>query len=85
VQRGVIRYISKWHGFGLIRVNGFKDLAFHRTDVQDIEFDSLREGQSVEFEVYVGFNGLRAIKVKVISEESALGKETSVKISPERR
>jgi CspA family cold shock protein len=69
VQKGVIRRLAKYRDFGFIKVNGFEDLFFHRNEVQDIAFDSLREGQSVEFNVSVGPKGLRATSVKVIESD----------------
>jgi len=66
MQKGAIRRLAKYRGFGFIKVNGFQDVFFHRSDVQDAAFDLLREGQSVEFEVSLGPKGLRATGVKVI-------------------
>jgi len=66
MQKGAIRRLAKYRGFGFIKVNGFQNVFFHRSDVQDAAFDLLREGQSVEFEVSLGPKGLRATGVKVI-------------------
>jgi len=66
MQKGVIRRLAKYRGFGFIRVNGVQDVSFHQSEVQDAAFDLLREGQSVEFKVSIGPKGLRATGVKVI-------------------
>ena len=83
VQKGVIKRLAKPRGFGFIRVNGVQDVFFHRTEVQDVAFDLLRESQNVEFEVGLGSKGFRATKVKVIGRgfKNILEKETSVEIS----
>lgn len=66
MQRGVIKRLVKYRGFGFIRVNGVQDVSFHRSEVRDAAFDLLREGQSVEFKVSLGPKGLRATGVKLI-------------------
>jgi cold shock protein len=48
---GEIKRLSSDRGFGFIRPDGEKDdLFFHSSAVQGAGFDSLREGQRVEFE-----------------------------------
>ena len=69
MQKGVIRRLAKYRGFGFIEVNREQDLFFHRDDVEGVTFDLLREGQSVEFKVSMGSKGLRATKVKVIEPD----------------
>ena len=69
MQKGVIRRLAKFRGFGFIEVNREQDLFFHRDDVEGVTFDLLREGQSVEFEVGLGPKGLRATKVKVVEPD----------------
>ena len=48
---GQIKRIARDRGFGFIRPAGeTEDLFFHSSAVQDGDFDSLNEGQSVEFD-----------------------------------
>ena len=51
------------NGFGFISREGSEDLFFHSADLVDVSFDSLREGDSVQFEVGSGPKGPKATKV----------------------
>lgn len=51
-------------GFGFIAREGEeKDLFFHSTELQNVQYDELREGDKVTFEVTEGPKGLGATKV----------------------
>lgn len=51
-------------GFGFISVEGQeKDLFFHSNELQGVEFDDLKEGDKVTFEVADGPKGPSATKV----------------------
>jgi CspA family cold shock protein len=51
-------------GFGFISQEGEeKDLFFHATELQDVEFNDLQEGDDVTFEVAEGPKGLNAVNV----------------------
>ena len=63
MQKGTIARIMD-KGYGFISVEGSdKDLFFHANELQDINFDDLKEGDAVEFEVSNGDKGPSAIKV----------------------
>jgi cold shock protein len=52
-------------GFGFISREGEeKDLFFHSNELVDVQFDDLREGDDVTFEIEEGPKGLSAVKVK---------------------
>lgn len=52
-------------GFGFISREGEeKDLFFHMNELVDVEYNDLREGDTVEFEVEEGPKGLNAVQVK---------------------
>ncbi|MBU2542366.1 cold shock domain-containing protein [Patescibacteria group bacterium] len=54
-------------GFGFISREGEeKDLFFHRNELVDVDYNDLREGDSVEFDVEEGPKGLNAVKVKKV-------------------
>jgi cold shock CspA family protein len=55
-------------GFGFIKIEEREgDLFFHRNDLEGMEFNSLREGQEVEFEMSQGRdNRPAAVKVRLI-------------------
>ncbi len=48
MAKGTIRRLVADRGFGFIKGEGEKELFFHRNDLQEVEFRSLREGQEVE-------------------------------------
>jgi CspA family cold shock protein len=51
-------------GFGFITASDGKDVFFHRSECQSVEFDSLNEGQEVTFDREVDVKGLRARNVR---------------------
>ncbi|MEE9191315.1 MAG: cold shock domain-containing protein [Candidatus Aerophobetes bacterium] len=51
-------------GYGFITTEEGKDVFFHRTSLQGLEFDSLKEGQALEFEIEEGSRGPRAVNIK---------------------
>lgn len=51
------------NGFGFISREGGDDLFFHSADLIDVAFDSLREGEEVQYEVGSGPKGPKAEKV----------------------
>lgn len=63
MQKGTIaRVMDK--GYGFITAEGQeKDLFFHSSELQNAEFDSLKEGDPVEFEIEDGEKGPQATKV----------------------
>ncbi len=51
-------------GFGFISQEGEeKDLFFHATELQDVEFNDLQEGDDVTFEIADGPKGPNAVTV----------------------
>ena len=65
-------------GYGFITVEGQeKDLFFHSRELQNVDFDDLKEGDVLEFEVTEGRQGPQASNIsKVEGEEAASGSET---------
>ncbi len=49
MPKGTIRRLMD-RGFGFIKTDDETDLFFHRNNLEGVEFNSLREGQEVEFE-----------------------------------
>jgi len=57
-------------GFGFIKTEQEEDLFFHRNDLEGVEFNSLTEGQEVEFDKGQGRDGRpQAVKVKLAQSE----------------
>lgn len=69
MPKGIIKKIMD-RGYGFIKAGEEEDLFFHRNDVEGVEFNSLREGQEVEFEQSQGRDGRpQAVKVKPAASE----------------
>ena len=65
MPKGTIRKLMD-RGFGFIKGEEEGDLFFHRNDIEGVEFESLREGQEVEFEKGQGRDGRpQAVKVRL--------------------
>lgn len=67
MQNGTIVSLVREKGFGFIKREGEeKDLFFHSTELVNVRFDDLNEGETVSFEVAEGPKGLNAIKVSKV-------------------
>ena len=71
MPQGTIKKLVADRGFGFISPSDGVDVFFHHSSVEDEAFDSLQEGQSVEFEIddedsgkRRGNKGPRAVAVK---------------------
>ncbi|MDR3546711.1 MAG: cold shock domain-containing protein [Candidatus Pacebacteria bacterium] len=63
MQEGTIVALTD-KGFGFIKREGEeKDLFFHSNELVNVQFDELRQGDKVTFEVAEGPKGLNAVKV----------------------
>ena len=65
MAQGVIKKLVYDKGFGFIARDGGKDLFFHHSVVEEVQFDDLREGQEVEFTEGQGPRGPAAESVRV--------------------
>ncbi len=65
MAQGVIKKLVYDKGFGFIARDGGKDLFFHHSVVEEVQFDDLREGQEVEFTEGQGPKGPAAESVRV--------------------
>ncbi|MBM3158100.1 MAG: cold shock domain-containing protein [Chloroflexi bacterium] len=61
---GKIKRLISGRDYGFIKTEQGGDLFFHRNQLQGVEYESLREGQQVEFEVGQGRDG-RPLATKV--------------------
>ena len=67
MAKGTIRRLVADRGFGFIKGEREEDLFFHRSELQDVEFTVLREGQKVEFEMGQGRDGRQqAVRVRLV-------------------
>ena len=64
MQEGIIARLTD-KGFGFISREGEeKDLFFHSNELVGVDYNDLREGDKVTFEVEEGPKGLNAVKVR---------------------
>ncbi len=70
MPKGTIRRVMD-RGFGFIKTEDETDLFFHRNDLEGVEFNSLSEGQEVEFEKGQGRDGRpAAVKVRLAGAQA---------------
>jgi len=70
MAKGTIARLIRDRGYGFIATEDGKDVFFHQTGLQGLSFDSLKEGQPVEFETEEGPKGPRAANIRS-SEKTA--------------
>ena len=68
---GTVKRIMREKGFGFIAATDGREVFFHRSEVQNVEFDKLQEGDHLEFEVTKGKKGPQAIEIKKVSREES--------------
>ena len=59
-----IKKVLRDRGFGFIHADDGREIFFHRSSLQRLDFDNLMEGEKVEFDVERGEKGPRAINVR---------------------
>ena len=65
MAEGTIKKVTD-KGFGFIDMGGGKDLFFHMSNLEGVQFESLYEGQKVSFNEGQGPKGPRAENVRPI-------------------
>ena len=65
MHTGKIKKLVRDRGFGFISDTDGREVFFHRSGLVDAQFDTLNEGQAVEFDVETSHKGPRAINIKV--------------------
>ena len=65
---GTIKKVIADRGFGFITGQDGRDVFFHRSVLQGVSFESLRQGQTVEFDSEQGPKGPRAVNVRLAGE-----------------
>jgi CspA family cold shock protein len=64
--KGEIKKLHRERGFGFINAEDGGEVFFHRSALEGTDFDALKEGDSVEFNVERGPKGPRATNMKMI-------------------
>jgi CspA family cold shock protein len=60
---GVVRHLVDKHGYGFISSKA-GDIFFHQSQLNGINFQALKEGQSVSYKVGLGEKGFVAKEIK---------------------
>lgn len=63
-ETGTVKWFSKEKGYGFIHRDSGEDIFVHHSDIEASGFRTLRQGESVEFEVKVADKGPRAAAVR---------------------
>lgn len=63
-MQGKVKRVVRDRGFGFIISAEGSEIFFHRSSLQDLTFETLKEGDAVEYEVEDGPKGPRAVMVK---------------------
>lgn len=66
MAQGTVKWFNDAKGFGFIAQEDGKDVFVHHTAIQADGFRSLREGDTVDFEVVEGPKGLQASDVRKV-------------------
>lgn len=64
--KGTVKWFNDKKGFGFLSREDGDDVFVHFTNIQGEGFKTLREGDSVEFEVQDGDKGPQAVNVRAI-------------------
>ncbi len=62
--KGKVKWFNEKKGFGFLERDDGDDVFVHYTNIQGEGFRTIREGDSVEFEVQDGPKGPQAVNVK---------------------
>ncbi|MEZ6131382.1 MAG: cold shock domain-containing protein [Planctomycetaceae bacterium] len=65
MAEGTIKRVTE-KGFGFIEDGSGKDMFFHMSALEGVQFEDLREGQQVSYNVGDGPKGPRAENVRVV-------------------
>ena len=64
MAKGTVKWFNDQKGYGFIAVEGGKDVFVHHSAILGDGFKTLKEGESVEFEITKGPKGEQATNVK---------------------
>jgi len=67
-MQGTVKRVVRDRGFGFILSAEGREIFFHRSSLEGLNFDTLKEGDPVEFEIEDGPKGPRAVGVRSSSK-----------------
>ena len=65
METGKIKKVMKDRGFGFISTGDGKEVFFHRSECEQVDFDTLEQGQMVDFDLEMVEKGPRARNLSV--------------------
>ena len=65
MHTGEIKKLIRDRGFGFISDTDGREVFFHQTSLVDAKFDTLTEGQKVEFDIEKSEKGPRAVNIRI--------------------
>jgi CspA family cold shock protein len=68
MAKGTVKRIMRDRGFGFISAEDGREIFFHRSELQNVNFEDLQEGDTLEFNVVKGAKGPQAIGIKKAGE-----------------
>ena len=68
-MKGKVKKIFHDRGYGFIRGENNENIFFHLSSLKNIDFGSLEEDMSVEFETDMGSKGIKAENIRMINPE----------------
>ncbi len=82
--RGVVKWFNDAKGFGFIEHKSGKDVFVHYSVIQSEGFKTLKDGETVEYELQEGDKGLNAARVyRLVSNEQRPASELKVEVTVE--
>lgn len=61
---GIVAWFNNAKGYGFLAAEGIPDVFCHFTAIQDEGYKSLKEGESVDFDIETGTKGPQAANVR---------------------
>lgn len=67
MEKGTVKWFNNAKGYGFIKRESGEDLFVHFKSIVGEGYKTLKEGETVQFEVEQGAKGLQAVKVTRVS------------------
>ena len=67
MPKGTVKRLMRERGFGFISAEDGREIFFHRSELQNVDFDKLQQGDELEFNVAKGDKGPKATDIKKTS------------------